>query len=103
MNKTLITLTLNSMSRDELRAVAQRLNVPRGKDKNNTIANLVNAIEQKTARFTLQFTIRPNTDPNARFSPAIYCKKLRTHKTDKVIVPAPALIPAQKPLSALAA
>lgn len=87
MNKTLISLTLNSMSRNELRLVAKRLNIPRGKDKNNTISNLVNAFEQKTARFTLQFTIRRNPDPTARYAIyskiyskryAIYSKKLRT-------------------------
>ena len=39
-----IPAALGTLTRDELRALAANLNVPRGKDKENTIANLTAAI-----------------------------------------------------------
>lgn len=86
MNIKLINDTLNTMTRGELRAVARKLGVQTGKDKAHTLANLVTAIDTKKARFTLQFTIRPNTDPEARFVPGIFSRKLRTHKADKTLI-----------------
>jgi len=87
MKANLITDSLNTMTRDELRAVAIHLNVPRGKEKNNTVSNLAAAIHAKKVRFSLQFTLRPNTDPTATTAPTVYSKKLRTHKPDKIVHP----------------
>lgn len=88
MKPSLIIDTLATMKRSELRNVARRLNVRTGRDKADTIANLSTAIANQTARFTIDFTLRENPDPSARFSKAIFRKKIRTHKPDKVLLPA---------------
>lgn len=86
MNGNLINQTLGSMSRSQLRNTARRLGVRTGHDKADTIANIRTAIENNDARFTVQFTIRPNTDRTARYMPAVFSAKLRTHKPNKVLV-----------------
>lgn len=86
MNTILIRDTLNTMSRGELRAVARKLGVKTGKDKAHTVANLVTAFDTQKARFTLQFTIRPNDNPEARYVAGIFSRKLRTHKPDKTVI-----------------
>ena len=48
---------LTSMTRDELRAVATALNVPRGKNSKDTIANLETAIDAGKAQVKAVFTI----------------------------------------------
>lgn len=88
MNGNLINTTLGSMSRSQLRNTARRLGLRTGRNKADSLRNIRNAIETNSARFTVQFTIRPNTDPNARYSPAVFSKKLRTHKADKVLISA---------------
>lgn len=87
MNPDQIVNSLNTMTRDELRAVATKLNVPRGKDKINTVANLSTAIAAGAARFTLEFTIREKGIADSTYANAIFKKKLRTHKPDKVVLP----------------
>ena len=47
--------TLASMTRDELRASATALGVKPGKDKENTIKNIVAAIVDNKVRFSTQF------------------------------------------------
>lgn len=86
MNPAIISNTLHSMTRDQLRATARKLGVSVGHDKTDTVGNIANAISNNSARFTVQFTIRPNTDPAAKYAPAVFSKKLRTHKPDKVVV-----------------
>lgn len=88
MNGNLINTTLGSMSRSQLRNTARRLGLRTGRNKTDSLRNIRNAIETNSARFTVQFTIRPNTDPNSRYAPAVFSKKLRTHKADKVLVSA---------------
>jgi len=85
MKPSLIIDTLNSMTRHELRAVATKLNVPRGKEKVNTVANILTAISNKDARFTVDFSIKEKGIPASNYAPTIYRKKLRTHKPDKVL------------------
>ena len=80
-----ITDTLNTMSRDELRAVASKLGVKPGKDKANTVQNLTSAIEAGNARFTIEFTIREKGTAGSSYANSVYRKKLRTHKPDKVL------------------
>lgn len=89
MKPSLIIDTLNSMTREELCAVATKLGVPRGKGKNNTVGNLVTAFGNGQAQFTIQFTVRSNpTNPDVNtVGNAIYSKKLRTHKPDKIMIP----------------
>lgn len=89
MKTNQITDALNSMTRDELRAAATQLGVTRGKEKVNTVQNLVAAINENKVRFTLAFYLRPNTNPDSVIAPTVYAKKLRTHKKDKVMVPPP--------------
>lgn len=88
MQTLTIVNTIGTMTRSELRAVATQLNVPRGRNRSDTVKNLAKAILDGKARFTIQFTLRSNEQPDVRFAPTIFSKKLRTHKPDKVIVPA---------------
>lgn len=86
MNTAIIAQTLATMSRNQLRATARRLGVKTGHDKADTIANIESAIANNTARFTVQFTLRSNSDPTAKYAPAVFSAKLRTHKPNKVLV-----------------
>ena len=89
MQTNQISNVLNEMTRPDLAAVASKLGVAVGKSKANTVANLTKAIQAGKARFTVQFTIRDNTDPKANFVPTLFSMKLRTHKANKVVTAAP--------------
>lgn len=100
-NNKIITSLLNTMSRQDLSATAKELGIPCGKSKANTVANIQSAIGKNTVRSTIQFTLRPNTDPTATVAPTTFSVKYRTHKADKLVktpyvapVPAPASVPA---------
>jgi len=79
---------LNSMTRSQLRNVARKLNIRTGRNKENTIVNIHNAIANGNARFTVEFTIREPGIAGSTFANAVFQKKLRTHKADKVIISA---------------
>lgn len=98
MKPSLIIDTLSTMTRGELRNVARRLNVPTGRNKIDSIINISSAIRNKTARFTIDFTIRDNPIPTATYANVIFRKKIRTHKADKVILQARQLISMGVPL-----
>lgn len=85
-NLIIVTCALSSMTRTELRAVAHRLNIPRGKDKIDTLQNLADAITNGDARFTAMITIREKGTPGMKYVPAVFQKKLRTHKANKVLL-----------------
>ena len=82
----IIDKCLSDMTRDELRATATALNVKRGKDRKDTIANLASAIEAGKAGLTIQFTIRQPRLTETSFAAPVFSKKFRTHRPDKVIV-----------------
>jgi len=88
-----IILSLSTMTRDELRTLALRLNVPRGKDKTNTVSNLTNAISNGKAQFKVVFTIKSTPEPNHKSGDSIYMKKLRSYGKEKVIMPVTAPLP----------
>lgn len=78
-----------SMTRDELRAVAISLNVPRGRNKTNTIANLISAVNDGTAHVKMLCSIEA---PRSAILPdgfTAFVKKLRTYKPDQVVVKHP--------------
>lgn len=89
--------TLNSLTRDELRALATHLGVPRGKDKKNTVANLAAAVRDGKARVkTLVYISSPPPDGQEYGGRTLLVKKFRTYKPDKVLQPVPpVLIPAE--------
>lgn len=82
----LITDLLNTMSREELSGTAKALGCSVGKSKGNTVTNIGKAIADKTARCTIQFTLRTNSDPTATTAPTVFSRKFRTHKDDKTVV-----------------
>jgi hypothetical protein len=82
----MITQTLDNLTRDEARAIATKLGVPRGRNRADTIKNLVAAVETKKARLSVTVTIRSNPHPEASYAPALFSKKFRTHKPNKVLV-----------------
>lgn len=82
---------LNSMTRDELRGVATSLGIPIGKEKKNTVANIVRGIiDGKVQLKTMFYIFAPATTTAPRR--ALFVKKLRTYKDDKVIQPAPVVV-----------
>jgi hypothetical protein len=87
--KSQIKFALETMTRAELRAVATHLNVPRGKEKKNTIVNLTDAITLGLARFKLVFTIKTNPPAGGQFSRKLFIKKLRTYGVGKVLLRPP--------------
>ena len=86
---------LNSLTRDELRALATRLNVKQGKNKEHTIDNLSIAINFGLAHVkTVVYISTPPSveslaaNSNAKGSPLLI-KKFRNYKTDKIVYIAP--------------
>lgn len=86
---------LNTLTRDELRALATHLGVPRGKDKEDSITNLTDAITKGTAHVkTIVYISTPPTPEAKAANPyakgnTLFVKKFRNYKTDKVIIPVP--------------
>jgi hypothetical protein len=87
MNPAQIFDSLNTMTRAQLRATARKLNIRTGRNKSDSIANIASAIANQQARFTVIFTIREPGVAGSSFAPAVFQKKLRTHKPNKVTVP----------------
>ena len=81
LNASIARLSLETMSRDELRNLATKCNVPREKEKKNTVDNLVSAMEKNEIRMTSAFTIRTGE----KEGDMVYCKKLRTAREDSVV------------------
>ena len=79
--------TLESLTREQLRNLAARVNVPRGRDKKNTIANLARAISDGKLWYKSEVTIfTPPTTPSATWTrKALLRKKFRSYKPDRVI------------------
>jgi hypothetical protein len=95
MKTTTVQDLLSGMTRDELRDVATQLNVPRGKEKHHTLANLVSAVSEGKARLSAVVSIQSQrTDDLPPQTVAI--RKVRTHKPDKTIY----LKTTKKPLAA---
>jgi hypothetical protein len=89
MNPTIIIGCLNTMTRNQLRAVASSLKVSRGKKKTDTLANVMDAICTNDARLSVEFTIREKSQFGQDFTNAIFKKKLRTYREDIVIISPP--------------
>ncbi len=88
-NVTIAAILFNSMTRDELRAVATVLGVPRGKDRQNTVSNLTSAVEDGKAGLKAVCTVCKPPSGVVKFSRPVFIKKLRTYKGDKVLMNAP--------------
>lgn len=87
---------LNTLSRDELRAFATHLGVPRGKDKQDTIKNLVAVMgnsDKVYVKTVVEFHVPPTPEAKASWYRAkgksLFAKKFRNYRTDKVIRPVP--------------
>lgn len=70
---------LNSMTRDELRAVATSLNIPRGKNAKDTIANLSKAIADGKAHVKAVCTISFKPADGSASRVTYFGKTLRTY------------------------
>lgn len=83
-NLTLIVTTLlATMSRDDLRNIATVANVPRGKDKTDTMKNLTAAVEQGTLQLKTVCTLQLPPKNGQTFKKPVLIKKLRTYKPEK--------------------
>ena len=87
---------LASMTRDELRSVAKVLNVPRGRNGKDTLANLSNAIATGKAHIKVLgyiYAPAPADAPAGSRGATVFIKKLRTYKADKVLFAPPQGVP----------
>lgn len=78
---------LNSMTRNELRSLAKRINVPRGRNKKDTETNLEQAIYNDKAQFKAVVYIYALPVPPFAHGQILFVKKFRNYKPDKVIIP----------------
>lgn len=83
--------TLNGMSRDEVRRLAQHLDVPRGKDKKNTVANVAKAIHEGKAQLKSLVTIFASPPSGVGHGRQLYSAKLRSYKPTRVLFTVPAV------------
>lgn len=70
---------LTSMTRDELRAVASKINVPRGKSTKDTVANLEKAIADGKLHFKASCTLSFKPDDGSAARVTYFGKTLRTY------------------------
>jgi hypothetical protein len=83
---------LNTMTRSELRRLAIHLGVRRGRNRSDTIRNLSDAITLGKARLKSVVTIETAPlpgNPASYHGKTLFCKKFRTYKADKVLIPVP--------------
>lgn len=87
-NKTNCTLfiatLLSTLSRDQLRSIATVSNVPRGKDKTDTMKNLTAAVENGTLEFKALCTLQLPAADGKTFKKPVLIKKVRNYKPEKV-------------------
>ena len=91
-------LVLNTLTRDELRALSTHLGVQRGKNKEDSITNMVSAFTNGMAHVkTIVYISTPPTleskaiDPYAKGN-TLFIKEFRNYKTDKVIIHVPPML-----------
>lgn len=70
---------LDTMTREDLAATAKALNVPVGKSKANTVANLCKAIDNGKAHFKAQCTLSFKPDDGSASRTTYYGATLRTY------------------------
>jgi hypothetical protein len=87
---SIASVLLVNMTREELRRTAIALNVKRGRNRMNTIDNLLAAIEEGSVGLKAECTIcKPPVAP-ATYSVPVFKAKLRTYKVPRVLQsPAP--------------
>ena len=79
-SKPTVAITLfESMTRDELRAVATSLNVPRGKNAKDTIANLTQAVADGKAQIKMVCTVSFKPADGSASRVTYFGKTLRTY------------------------
>jgi len=83
------TEVLESMTRDEIRNLATHLGVKRGKDKKNTVQNILAAFRLGTARIKVFATISAAPAAGTTYGKTLYVKKFRSYKEDKLIQAVP--------------
>jgi len=78
-NPATVAPLLNSMTRDELRAVATSLNVPRGKNAKDTITNLMKAVAANKVQVKMDCTISFKPADGSKGRVTYFGKTLRTY------------------------
>jgi hypothetical protein len=98
VNPLNLPATLGTLTREEVAALAKHIGVPVGKSKDNTVANVANAIANGKAHVkTIVYISTPPTpealknNPYAKGKP-LFVKKFRNYKTDKVIQSVPPIV-----------
>jgi hypothetical protein len=91
----LITAALSNMTREDLRKVATVAEIPRGKDKPQTIANLAKAVDDGKLQFKALCTLQlPPSDTGTSYKKAVLIRKLRSYKPEKNLLVAQPKAPA---------
>lgn len=88
----LIEQVINTLTRDELRALATQFGVPVGKSKENTITNLMEAIQNGKARVKLMVYVGHPPVQGQKYGQFIFAKKFRSYKEDKIVIPLPKVV-----------
>jgi hypothetical protein len=88
---------LNTLSRSDLSSIAKHLGIPVGKSKGDTVVNIADAIHSGKAyvKTIVHISLPPPAalaavNPHAK-GMNLLIKKFRNYRTDKILVPVPAL------------
>lgn len=73
------SVVLASMTRDDLRAVATAINVPRGKDRKDTEANLLKAVKDGKLNCKLNTALTFKPADGSAMRKTFYASTLRTY------------------------
>ena len=98
-NKTMLTAqVLNTLTRDELRAMATHFAVSVGKNKGNPINNLLEAVKANKAWVKMTVYIGHPPKEGHTYGRFIFAKKFRSYKEDKIVQPLPPIgVPSDSP------
>ena len=76
-----LNFTLSTLTRDELNALATRLNVARGKTKGTTVANIAEAILSGKARVKAEVSVSLPPVENNAYGTTVFRKKFRSYSS----------------------
>lgn len=99
-NLSIARAVFNAMTREQLRALAKRTNIKRGRNRKDTTDNLILALSNQQFQFRAQVAVFTAPEPSGEFVPlhgnVIYMHKFRTYKAEKSLVALPVEAPKVK-------
>ncbi len=80
ISQKLTEAILETFSRDNLRSFAQQWNIPRGKDKPDTLKNCVQAVMDGKARLCATVMVKPNHACENEIEQSFAVRKIYSYK-----------------------